>query len=92
MRAITAGFQIDGDDIAAIQGRSRRCIAVIQQQFNLVNRHTALENVLAGRLGCVLFWLGWLRRFGRADVLLALECLDRVGLLVADKPLASLGP
>jgi phosphonate transport system ATP-binding protein len=37
--------------------------------------------VLAGRLGHVPAWRGWLRRFERQDRLLALECLDRVGLL-----------
>ena len=61
--------------------RRLREVAVIFQQFNLVNRLTALENVLAGRLGYVSAWRGWLRRFDRSDRLLALECLDRVGLL-----------
>jgi phosphonate transport system ATP-binding protein len=60
---------------------SRRRLAVVFQQFNLVNRLTALENVLAGRLGYVPAWRGLLRHFERADRLLALECLDRVGLL-----------
>ncbi len=70
-----------GVDVATLQGRQRRTIAVIFQQFNLVSRLTALDNVLAGRLGHVAAWRGWLRRFERADTLLALECLDRVGLL-----------
>ena len=61
--------------------RRLREVAVIFQQFNLVNRLTALENVLAGRLGYVPAWRGWLRRFDRSDRLLALECLDRVGLM-----------
>ena len=60
---------------------ARRRVAVIFQQFNLVSRLTALENVLAGRLGYVQAWRGLLRRFTRADRLSALECLDRVGLL-----------
>jgi len=72
---------IGGDDIAAIRGRDRRRVAVVFQQFNLVGRLTAFDNVLAGRLGHVPAWRGWLRRFARADQLLALECLDRVGLL-----------
>jgi phosphonate transport system ATP-binding protein len=59
----------------------RHHVAVIFQQFNLVSRLTALENVLAGRLGHVPAWRGLLRRFTRADRLIALECLDRVGLL-----------
>lgn len=69
--------RLKGD--AAAEGRRR--VAVIFQQFNLVSRLTALENVLAGRLGYVSAWRGMLRRFTRADGLLALECLDRVGLL-----------
>jgi phosphonate transport system ATP-binding protein len=62
-------------------GRRRSSIAVVFQQFNLISRLTALENVLAGRLGHAPAWRGWLRRFERADRLLALECLDRVGLV-----------
>ena len=73
--------RVDDDDIATLQGRARRRIAVVFQQFNLVSRLTALDNVLAGRLGHVSAWRGCLRRFDRDDRLLALECLDRVGLL-----------
>ena len=68
-------------DITRFHRHERRRIAVVFQQFNLVSRLTALQNVLAGRLGYVSPWRGWLRRFERADRLLALECLDRVGLL-----------
>jgi phosphonate transport system ATP-binding protein len=73
--------RLDADDIARSTGRSRRRVAIVFQQFNLVSRLTALENVLAGRLGYVSTWRGCLRRFERSDRLLALECLDRVGLL-----------
>jgi phosphonate transport system ATP-binding protein len=73
--------RLDGDDIARHIGRNRRRIAFVFQQFNLVSRLTALENVLAGRLGHVPIWRGCLRRFERSDRLLALESLDRVGLL-----------
>jgi len=73
--------RIDGDEIGGLRGRARRRIAVVFQQFNLVSRLTALENVLAGRLGHVAAWRGWLRRFSRTDRLFALECLERVGLL-----------
>ncbi len=72
---------LEGRDVASFRGRERRHIAVVFQQFNLVNRLSALQNVLAGRLGYVPAWRGWLRRFSRADVLLALQCLERVGLL-----------
>ena len=73
--------RIGHDDITALRGNARRRVAVVFQQFNLVSRLTALDNVLAGRLGYVPAWRGWLRRFDRRDRLLALECLDRVGLL-----------
>ena len=74
-------IRVDGQNVATLQGHARRRIAVVFQQFNLVSRLTALENVLAGRLGYVPPWRAWLRQFERADRLLALECLDRVGLL-----------
>ena len=73
--------RIGDDDIGALRGRARRRVAVVFQQFNLVSRLTAFENVLAGRLGHVPAWRGWLRRFSHADRLIALECLDRVSLL-----------
>ncbi len=73
--------RLDGYDVKLLKGRERRQIALIFQTFNLVSRLTALDNVLAGRLGHVSGWRGCLRRFERADRLLALECLDRVGLL-----------
>jgi phosphonate transport system ATP-binding protein len=73
--------RLDGGNVAALRGASRRRVAVVFQQFNLVTRLSALENVLAGRLGHVPAWRGMLRRFRRADRLFALECLQRVGLL-----------
>ena len=73
--------RIAGLDATRLHGRQRRRIAVVFQQFNLVGRMSVLANVLAGRLGYVPAWRGLARRFGRADRLLALECLERVGLL-----------
>jgi phosphonate transport system ATP-binding protein len=60
---------------------ARREIGLIFQQFNLVRRLTALDNVLAGRLGYVPTWRALLRCFRPADRQLALASLDRVGLL-----------
>jgi phosphonate transport system ATP-binding protein len=68
-------------DVKQLRGRERRHVAVVFQQFNLVSRLSAFANVLAGRLGHVPAWRGWTRRFERYDRLLALDCLDRVGLL-----------
>ena len=58
----------------------RRRTAMIFQQHQLIARHTALRNVLVGRLGRYPTW----RTFGpfpRADRMMALRALDRVGLL-----------
>ena len=76
--------RIDGRDIwqSAVDLRgARRATALIFQQFNLIRRLTALENVLVGRLAHVPTWRVVLRRFTRADRQLALRCLDTVGLL-----------
>lgn len=56
-------------------------IAMVFQQFALVDRLSVLDNVLAGRLGTVPAWRGVLRRFSREDRLLAMRCLDRVSML-----------
>ena len=40
--------RIDDHDVTTLRGGSRRRIAVVFQQFNLVNRLTAFQNVLAG--------------------------------------------
>jgi phosphonate transport system ATP-binding protein len=59
----------------------RRSIGLIFQQFNLIERLSALDNVLAGRLGATPTWRAVLRRFPQSDRQLALAALDRVGLL-----------
>jgi phosphonate transport system ATP-binding protein len=71
---------IDGIDITSLRSRERRRIAVVFQQFNLVDRLTAKQNVLAGRLGYVPAWRGSLRLFSPQDQALAMQCLHRVGL------------
>ena len=59
----------------------RRKIAIVFQDFNLVRRLSAFENVLGGRLPHVPPWRGILRQFERSDKRKAFECLERVGLL-----------
>lgn len=63
----------------AVLTAHRRRTGMVFQQHHLIGRLTALENVLTGRLACH----GTLRTLlplPRADRLLALEALDRVGL------------
>ena len=58
----------------------RRNTGAIFQLHHLLNRQTALKNVLMGRLGYHAT-LRTLFPFSRTDTHLALECLDSVGLL-----------
>jgi phosphonate transport system ATP-binding protein len=64
----------------SLQRPHRRTTAMIFQQHQLIRRHSALQNVLLGRLGHC-HPLRTLLPFSRADKLLALESLDRVGLI-----------
>ena len=59
---------------------ARRRIGMIFQEFNLVERLTVMQNVLAGRLGYVGLLASLRYRFPPDDVRAAFELLDRVGL------------
>ena len=59
----------------------RRKIGLIFQQFNLVSRLSALQNVLLGRLGHLPTWKANLGLFSETDRQLCLRSLDRVGML-----------
>ena len=48
-------------------------IAMVFQQFALVDRLSVLDNVLAGRLGTVPAWRGVLRRFSHDDRMIAMR-------------------
>lgn len=58
----------------------RRQIGMVFQEFALVERLTVLTNVLIGRLGYVPTTQSLLRIFPEADIRMALEALDEVGL------------
>ncbi|WP_244432118.1 phosphonate ABC transporter ATP-binding protein [Rhodopseudomonas sp. B29] len=75
----------DGLDVTALKtdglvAMRRRC-GFVFQQFNLVRRLSAIDNVLAGRLGHVSLWRAMLGAFSRQDRQLALASLDAVGML-----------
>src|SRR3970282_1696799 len=76
--------RLDGVEITRLTGadlrRARRHMAMIFQEFNLVERLTVMENVLSGRLGYVGLWRAWRRRFPADEVERAFETLARVGL------------
>jgi phosphonate transport system ATP-binding protein len=74
----------DGVDLAQLQGEdlrlARRKIGMIFQHFNLVKRSTVLNNVLAGRLGYAPTWSSALGRFSEADMRMASNALERLGI------------
>jgi len=74
-----------GRDMSALGGQelrlARRDVGLIFQQFNLIGRLSAMDNVLAGRMGHASTLRVMLRQFTRVDRQLALAALDRVGLL-----------
>ncbi len=60
--------------------RARRRMAMIFQNYALVERLTVMENVLSGRLGSVGFFKSLFRRFPQDDVDNAFALLEKVGL------------
>lgn len=58
----------------------RQRTGIIFQQHQLIERHSALQNVLMGRLAYHSFWRSLLP-LPQTDQKLALECLGRVGLI-----------
>ena len=81
----TAGrIVLHGHDMVTLDRRglraARRRIGMIFQEFNLVERLTVMQNVLAGRLGYVGLMASLRYRFPSEDIRAAFELLDRVGL------------
>jgi phosphonate transport system ATP-binding protein len=72
------GLAVDGNEPALRRVRQRA--AMIFQQFNLVGRLSALENVLTARLSFRPVLPTLLRRFPREDYERAMLSLERVGL------------
>ena len=77
---------IDVDGLGKLNGNRkllrthRHRTAMIFQQHQLIGRYTAMQNVLIGRIGNYSAWRS-LWPLPRREHLLALKCLDRVGLL-----------
>ena len=82
----TAGkVVLDGVEVTGLPRRElrrmRQRMGMIFQEFNLVDRLTVLENVLAGCLGYTSTWRCFLRAFHREDIERAIDTCDRVGLV-----------
>ncbi len=75
---------VDGKDLVVLAGRelarARRNVGLIFQQYNLVRRLSAIDNVVIGRLVHLPWWRALLRCPTGEERALALDCLDRVGM------------
>jgi phosphonate transport system ATP-binding protein len=74
-----AGRAVTGAGAVAVR-EVRRQVGMVSPQFHLVRRASAIDNVLAGRLGYVPPVASVFGSFPRADRELARACLDQVGL------------
>lgn len=86
MHEITSGtLTVDGVNVNELKGKSlrkfRRGIGMVFQSFNLVTRTTVIRNVLSARVPEMPFWRVLLGSFSKADKIMALESLDKVGIL-----------
>ncbi len=75
----------DGINITSLNQREMRKIrckmGMIFQEFNLVERMSVIDNVLSGRLGSTSTIRSLFKMFSKSDIHMALEYLDRVGLI-----------
>lgn len=74
----------DGREMTKLRGRelrvARRSMGMVFQNYNLVYRRSAIENVLQGRLGYKSSLAGALSLFSEDEKRKAFEALEKVGL------------
>ncbi|RTR04447.1 phosphonate ABC transporter ATP-binding protein [Halomonas nitroreducens] len=80
----SGSIRLNGTELVALRGaalrRARRKIGMVFQGFNLIDRLTVMENVLAGRLGYVSLFQAVTRRFPAEDIDRAFALMERVGI------------
>lgn len=76
---------VNGRDVSKLEGKAlrelRRGIGMIFQSFNLVHRASVYKNVLAGRVAYHSTFRTVLGLFPEKDKLIALEALEKMGIL-----------
>lgn len=86
MHDITDGeLIVNGENVNDLKGKSlrkfRRHIGMVFQSFNLVTRTTVINNVLTSRVSDMPFYKSMIGVFSKEDKVIALEALDKVGIL-----------
>lgn len=76
---------VNGTDVSKLKRKSlrrfRRGIGMVFQSFNLINRASVIKNVLSARVADMSFLRTVFGLYSKDDKMLALESLDRVGIL-----------
>lgn len=86
MHDITDGtLNVNGQDVKNLKGkelrRFRRKLGMVFQSFNLVTRTTVIKNVLTSRVPDMPLWKSIIGLYSKEDKVVALEALDKVGIL-----------
>ena len=86
MHDITDGeLIVNGENVNDLKGKSlrkfRRHIGMVFQSFNLVTRTTVINNVLTSRVPDMPFYKSMIGVLSKEDKVIALEALDKVGIL-----------
>ncbi|MGL5978916.1 MAG: phosphonate ABC transporter ATP-binding protein [Erysipelotrichaceae bacterium] len=86
MHDISGGsLMVNGQEVKDLKGKNlrrfRRQIGMVFQSFNLVTRTTVIRNVLTSRVPDMPLYKSILGIYSKADKVIALEALDKVGIL-----------
>lgn len=86
MHDITDGkLTVNGQEVNALKGKElrkfRRHIGMVFQSFNLVTRTSVIKNVLTSRVPDMPLWKAIIGLYSKEDKIIALEALDKVGIL-----------
>jgi phosphonate transport system ATP-binding protein len=80
----SGSITLNGLELTQLRGaalrKARRKIGMVFQGFNLIDRLSVMENVLAGRLGYVSLFQAVSRRYPQEDIERAFYLMDRVGI------------
>lgn len=80
----SGSIKLNGHELVHLRGKAlrhaRRRIGMVFQGFNLIDRLTVMENVLAGRLGYVNLLQAVTRRYPQTDIERAFELMERVDI------------
>ena len=86
MHDISEGsLTVNGQEVNDLSGKDlrkfRRKVGMVFQSFNLVNRTKVINNVLTSRVPDMPLWKSIIGLYSKEDKVIALEALDKVGIL-----------